>query len=239
MSAGSGKAPTGKTGAGKIATGKAETRQVLLDAALEVFLQHGFAGATTREIARTAGVAEGTIYRHFSDKLALFHEVFLSVAGGDAEELERFADRAGQGTVRENLERLFRLFEDLQKRQAPLLASMWADTEVASSFAVRAQEQGMEGYRLDGPQTMVAEYIRAEQALGRIRADVDPVEAAAIVVALPFARGVQRTLAVRPAAGQGGVQPPEAPPPDAPQPPDDTAASMSGALDILARGLTP
>ena len=55
------------------------TRQVLLDAALQVFLQHGFARATTREIAQTAGVAEGTIYRHFADKYELFHEVFLSL----------------------------------------------------------------------------------------------------------------------------------------------------------------
>ncbi len=55
-----------------------DTRQALIDAALEVFLQRGFARATTREIARTAGLAEGTIYRHFVDKYDLFHEVFLS-----------------------------------------------------------------------------------------------------------------------------------------------------------------
>ena len=60
---------------------KTDTRQALIDAALEVFLQRGFARATTREIAQTAGVAEGTIYRHFADKYALFHEVFLARSG--------------------------------------------------------------------------------------------------------------------------------------------------------------
>jgi AcrR family transcriptional regulator len=34
-----------------------ETRERLVDAALLVFADHGFAGASTREIARRAGVA--------------------------------------------------------------------------------------------------------------------------------------------------------------------------------------
>ena len=76
---------------------RTDTRQALIDAALEVFLRHGFARATTREIAQTAGVAEGTIYRHFADKYALFHEVFLSLTVEVVAELQRFRERAGTG----------------------------------------------------------------------------------------------------------------------------------------------
>jgi AcrR family transcriptional regulator len=49
----------------------AATRQKLLDAALELFTTVGFRATTTPEIAARAGVAEGTIYRHFSGKEAL------------------------------------------------------------------------------------------------------------------------------------------------------------------------
>ncbi len=49
----------------------AATRQKLIRAALELFTTIGFRATTTPEIAARAGVAEGTIYRHFSGKEAL------------------------------------------------------------------------------------------------------------------------------------------------------------------------
>jgi AcrR family transcriptional regulator len=49
----------------------AATRQRLVRAALELFTTVGFRATTTPEIAARAGVAEGTIYRHFSGKEAL------------------------------------------------------------------------------------------------------------------------------------------------------------------------
>lgn len=52
------------------------TRQKLLRAALELYTTAGFRGTTTPEIALRAGVAEGTIYRHFSSKEDLLNEVY-------------------------------------------------------------------------------------------------------------------------------------------------------------------
>ena len=52
------------------------TRQRLLRAALELFTTNGFRSTTTPEIAERAGVAEGTIYRHFSGKVHLLNEVY-------------------------------------------------------------------------------------------------------------------------------------------------------------------
>jgi AcrR family transcriptional regulator len=54
-------------------------KQQILDAALIVFSEKGFAKATTAEIARAAGVAEGTIYNYFHSKRELFVAVIRSV----------------------------------------------------------------------------------------------------------------------------------------------------------------
>ncbi|MBA3496207.1 MAG: TetR/AcrR family transcriptional regulator [Gemmatimonadales bacterium] len=65
------------------------TRQRLLRAALDLYTTVGFRATTTPAIAARAGVAEGTIYRHFSGKEHLLNEVF------------RGAQRWGTTVVRE------------------------------------------------------------------------------------------------------------------------------------------
>lgn len=52
------------------------TRQKLLRAALELYTTGGFRDTTTPAIAAHAGVAEGTIYRHFSGKEDLLNAVY-------------------------------------------------------------------------------------------------------------------------------------------------------------------
>lgn len=51
------------------------TREKILSAALELFATRGFVGASTREIAKKAGVAEVTLFRHFTSKERLLVEV--------------------------------------------------------------------------------------------------------------------------------------------------------------------
>src|SRR5689334_187299 len=51
------------------------TRNLLLDAAEEVFTAKGFEGASLDEIAETAGYTRGAIYKHFADKAELFLEM--------------------------------------------------------------------------------------------------------------------------------------------------------------------
>jgi AcrR family transcriptional regulator len=65
------------------------TRQRLLRAALDLYTTIGFRATTTPAIAARAGVAEGTIYRHFSGKEHLLNEVY------------RNAQRWGSGLVKE------------------------------------------------------------------------------------------------------------------------------------------
>jgi AcrR family transcriptional regulator len=56
------------------------TRQRLLRAALELFTTLGYHPTTTPQIAKKAGVAEGTIYRHFPSKQELLNELYRGAA---------------------------------------------------------------------------------------------------------------------------------------------------------------
>ncbi len=90
------------------------TRSRILDAALELISERGYNGATTAEIARRAGVAEGTIYRYFKDKKELFvacvepvvHEALRRERrlprSGDLRELIRIRIRELVQIIREN-----------------------------------------------------------------------------------------------------------------------------------------
>jgi AcrR family transcriptional regulator len=52
-----------------------QTREALLAAAIEVFLERGISRATLDQIARGAGVTRGAVYWHFRDK----HEIFAAL----------------------------------------------------------------------------------------------------------------------------------------------------------------
>lgn len=55
-----------------------QTRGRILQAAQRLFAAKGFEGTTTRDLAQTAGVAEGTLFRHFANKKAILVEVATS-----------------------------------------------------------------------------------------------------------------------------------------------------------------
>lgn len=54
---------------------EAQTRDRILQAAQRLFAAQGFDGTTTRDLAQASGVAEGTLFRHFSNKKAILVEV--------------------------------------------------------------------------------------------------------------------------------------------------------------------
>jgi AcrR family transcriptional regulator len=58
-----------------------ERPRQIIEAALEVFSEHGLAAARLEEIARLAGVSKGTIYLYFPNKEALFSEVVREMVG--------------------------------------------------------------------------------------------------------------------------------------------------------------
>jgi AcrR family transcriptional regulator len=52
-----------------------DTRSKILSTARHLFARRGYDGTTTRELAENAGIAEGTLFRHFSNKKAILVEV--------------------------------------------------------------------------------------------------------------------------------------------------------------------
>jgi len=77
------------------------TRQRLERAALDLFTSQGYHATTTPQIARKAGVAEGTIYRHFTSKQHLLNELYRAAARAAAKVVAD-GDAAG-GAPREKL----------------------------------------------------------------------------------------------------------------------------------------
>jgi AcrR family transcriptional regulator len=59
----------------KAASKEEETQERILKAAQKLFAKRGYGGTTTRDLAQAAGVAEGTLFRHFENKKAILIEV--------------------------------------------------------------------------------------------------------------------------------------------------------------------
>src|SRR5919112_3085670 len=57
------------------------TRDALVQAALELFTERGYAAVGTEEIVTRATVTRGALYHHFEDKRDLFRAVFERVEG--------------------------------------------------------------------------------------------------------------------------------------------------------------
>jgi AcrR family transcriptional regulator len=79
----------------------------IVAAALEVFVEHGFAAAKLSDVARRAGVTKGTVYLYFDSKEALFKAVVREtivpvIAKGEA------LARSFTGSARELVEQLVR-----------------------------------------------------------------------------------------------------------------------------------
>jgi AcrR family transcriptional regulator len=70
----------------------AATRQVLLDAATELFAERGYDRTTVRDIATRAGVNQSLLFRYFGSKEAVFAEVTAGHSLRDAEPGTLLAD---------------------------------------------------------------------------------------------------------------------------------------------------
>lgn len=74
--------------AGRRMTAEAR-RRTIAGAATKLFARRGFAGVTTRELARAAGVSEALLYRHFPNKEALYTEIIARKIESEGEVFDR------------------------------------------------------------------------------------------------------------------------------------------------------
>ena len=89
----------------------------VLEAAVEVMTTHGYAGATTRQIARAAGINEVTLFRRFGSKAKLLRAAMRK-------EFERFGGDDGvrfTGDVAADLEHVVRSYQGLLQRRGRLI----------------------------------------------------------------------------------------------------------------------
>jgi AcrR family transcriptional regulator len=76
---------------------KAATRERIVAAAIDQLAAGGYASAGVQTVAERAGVATGTVYRHFDSKSALFAEAFRRAASRELEVFAQVTHDDGRG----------------------------------------------------------------------------------------------------------------------------------------------
>jgi AcrR family transcriptional regulator len=163
------------------------TRQRILDAAQRLIEREGAAGLTTLAIAREAGCAEGTLFKHFKRKEDLCLAVVLENSPRLKETIAR--TRAGVGSVPGNLEAIAHGALRFSHKLVPLAVSLFADAGLLARHRKAMQESGR------GPKEMfglIAAYIGEEARLGRIDSGIDAPMAAALLLGPCFQRAFIR-----------------------------------------------
>ncbi|MEU0508315.1 MULTISPECIES: TetR/AcrR family transcriptional regulator [Amycolatopsis] len=75
-------------------------REAILTAAGEILAERGYAGCSVSAVAEQAGVATGTVYRHFPGKAELVVELFRNVVNHEVEAVRQAAERPGSPAER-------------------------------------------------------------------------------------------------------------------------------------------
>jgi AcrR family transcriptional regulator len=94
--------------------GKAATQDRILEAATQLFIDHGFEKTTVAQVAELAGVSRATVFWHFSEKRSLFREAFNRLVGPFRISVER--DMSEIPPTKRLLEQI-ELFEDFVREQ--------------------------------------------------------------------------------------------------------------------------
>lgn len=200
------------------ATFKAGRREAILEAALRRFVAQGYDRTTMREIAAAAGVSTGAIYVYFQTKAEMLQSLCAEEAALErAELLEAIRAAApGEDPLAVGLAAAFRRYLDAtpDERRARERIQLMLQYEATrdADFGATMREMIASWHRT------IVELTRAEQAAGRLRADVDVASLATILVALPFG------LAAVDLLGEGAA---------------DWDALVGAMGDVFRRGLDP
>ena len=148
-------------------------RNQILEAAAQVFAEKGFHRATTREIASTAGISEGTIYNYFDNKESLLIGIMFRLA-----QLESLNDElleALQGDVREFFITIFSQRSDRIQQGQEMLKAILPEVMVNPELREHFYRQFV--LRIA---TLLEQYIQTRVELGHLQ----PVDAALVARAI-------------------------------------------------------
>lgn len=104
------------------------TRERLLDAAAETFSRDGLRGATTREIARNAGVNEVTLFRHFKSKEQLLRAVLQRGLVGEVAIMDQHS--SWKENLRESMEKYARHYYSHLEKKKGIARAFLAEAQV-------------------------------------------------------------------------------------------------------------
>jgi TetR/AcrR family acrAB operon transcriptional repressor len=162
----------------------AATRDSILDAAEQLFAEHGVSRTTLQHIATAAGVTRGAIYWHFDDKVALFDAMMERVIMPLESSLPRIDEvetvAAPLGDLRQYMMAgLRKTVEDPRARRVFAIAALKMEfVGELEAAQVRRREC------LDCWMARSEERIRLAAERGEVRADIDPRAAALAMWAL-------------------------------------------------------
>ncbi|MBP1083818.1 MULTISPECIES: TetR/AcrR family transcriptional regulator [Bacillus] len=166
-----------------------ELRERIIKAAEQVIQEKGLAYTTTKEIARTAGCSEGSLYNNFESK----EDVFLHVLRGQLRNfmgiLKSLRDRIGNGTVRSHLDEVANAAVEDYYYSTPLMAAVFSEPGLLSRHREGFTERNEGPHRAN---EAVEAYLRGEQQLGRLSEHVDPRAAADMLLGSCFQYSFQR-----------------------------------------------
>ncbi len=107
-----------------------DVRELILAATARVIRERGLGGATTKAIAEEARCAEGSIYRYFPDKHALFIECVKEGFPEFIQMVETLPKLAGKGSARHHLEELVKAALAFYRGILPMVAGAMAEHEL-------------------------------------------------------------------------------------------------------------
>ena len=142
------------------------TRTRLIEAASQVFASLGVQGATTREIARVAGVNEVTLFRHFTSKEQLLGAVIKNALALQTEALAH--PQAWTQDLKIDLIQYAHLYNTMLEAQEDLIRTFIGE---AKRHPEAAKQVIQEAAKPLG-EKLVA-YLQSSQKLGTVRADLD------------------------------------------------------------------
>lgn len=140
-----------------------DARDRIVEGALTVFASRGFDGATTREIAKEAGVSSGLIHHHFKDKESLWHLVGTRISEEFVEAIRTSTDPALEGTA-----------EGLRQTMAAYM-HYWRDHPRALRFQlwrVLGAPKNERKARSEYLNNLFVPRVKAAQDAGYVRSDV-------------------------------------------------------------------
>lgn len=112
-----------------INTHRPGSKNQITKAALGLFIRKGIKATTTREIATKAGIAEGTIYRHFKSKNDIASELFvhyMNLFRNRLLEAEQASDEPRE-SIREMIKVFFEFAKDEPKAYDYIMAGHYSE----------------------------------------------------------------------------------------------------------------